>query len=380
MLDKLLALRGGAELVALWAQLASVMELVSGVALAGVGTGIAVYVARTRRPARQRDLLREALRLALLVSLPVALVTGACGLVFGEAIAGGKVPAPLFAIGAAAGWVAVVPGIVNGYWLGQQCRDAMLALALGSALASVAVAAAAPREHLLWMLAAAQAVPALTLLPMIFRKYDKPRFRAHSHPLRRYIVPGLSIGLFSPLSMILARGTVGEALSWHDAGVLQALWRAADWVGALAGGVLAVYYLPRFTAAAASPERLRAELAHAARWVLLPCAAVLFLLLLAQRPLLAVLYDPTVRASDLAAALVFAGAVARIAAWIPLFALYAQRRAWAISVGEVLSLPLFAALLITLSARMSLELAGALWVASFLAYCAFNAWAARPRA
>jgi len=40
-LDKLLALRGGAELVALWAQLASIIEILAGIAAAGVATGLA---------------------------------------------------------------------------------------------------------------------------------------------------------------------------------------------------------------------------------------------------------------------------------------------------------------------------------------------------
>jgi len=50
IVDKILALRGGAELVALWAQLSSVIEMIAGVALAGVGAGLSVLVAQTSRP------------------------------------------------------------------------------------------------------------------------------------------------------------------------------------------------------------------------------------------------------------------------------------------------------------------------------------------
>ena len=71
-LDKLLALRGGAELVALWAQLASIIEILAGIAGAGVATGLAVYAARTRLEERQRDFLREGLRVAILVTFAVA--------------------------------------------------------------------------------------------------------------------------------------------------------------------------------------------------------------------------------------------------------------------------------------------------------------------
>ena len=85
----MLALRGGAELVALWAQVASVIELVTGVAAAGVGTGLAVYVARTRRTERQHDFLREALRIGLGVGAPLAAVAGALRALNAEALSGG---------------------------------------------------------------------------------------------------------------------------------------------------------------------------------------------------------------------------------------------------------------------------------------------------
>ena len=52
-----------------------------------------------------------------------------------------------------------------------------------------------------------------------------------------------------------------------------------------------------------------------------------------------------------------------------------QHRTRAIILGEFLSLPLFAALLAACGAGLTLELAGALWLASFAVYAAFNLWA-----
>jgi hypothetical protein len=46
-------------------------------------------------------------------------------------------------------------------------------------------------------------------------------------------------------------------------------------------------------------------------------------------------------------------------------------------VGELLSLPLFAALLLGAGGDLTLERAGACWVAAYIAYAAFNFWAAR---
>jgi PST family polysaccharide transporter len=368
-IDKALAVRGGAELVALWAQLASVVELVSGVAIAGVATGLAVYVARTARAERQRDLLREALRLGLALSLPVALLAALGGLL------APKLSPVLIAVAAFAGWIAVIPGVLNSYWLGQQRRERMLALALGSAAIALLVAIAAPEAHLLWLLALSQAAPALVLL-FLEKSASVPRFRSRSHPLRRYLLPGLAIGVLSPASLLAARAIVGESLSWHEAGVLQALWRVADWVCGFAAGILSVYFLPRFAALRGSPD-FSSELRRAALWTLAPGAAVFLILYLAQRPLVAFLYEADFAASDGAVALLFAGSVARIASWIPLFALYAMRRTRAIALGELFSLPLFVLLLGGIGKALTLESAGAAWLASYAVYLVFNLWAMR---
>ena len=89
------------------------------------------------------------------------------------------------------------------------------------------------------------------------------------------------------------------------------------------------------------------------------------------------LYDPAFQASDLAAGLFFAGSFVRIASWIPLFALYAMRRTRAITIGEIFSLPLFAASVMLLGEHVTLEAAGAMWVAAYAAYGVFNLLAAR---
>jgi polysaccharide transporter, PST family len=370
-----LAVRGGAELVALWAQVASVIELVTAVAAAGVGTGLAVYVARTRRTERQRDFLREALRIGLGLGAPLAALVGVVSGLHAEALSGGRLGAGLFAFAALAAWLAIIPGLVNSYWLGQQLRERMLAFALGVAPLAVAAAWLAPEGFVLPAVIASQAIPALALALVVNPRAQAPRFRASSHPLRRYVLPGLSIGILGPAAMLLARGQVGELLTWHEAGVLQALWRLSDWVCAFAGGLLSLHYLPRF-AAARGTGLLPAAMLRAAKELLIPSAIAFAALWMLHRPLLHLLYGAGFEAGDGAAALFFAGSLVRVASWIPLFALYAMRRTLAITTGEVLSLPLFAAALMLAGEHLTLELAGWLWVGAYSAYAAFNAWAA----
>jgi PST family polysaccharide transporter len=354
-------------MVALWAQLSSVIELVAGVALAGLGAGLSVLVAQAP-PERRYALLHEALRLGLGVALPVAFALAAIGWLYAS-----QMPAGLLALACLAGWMAVIAGMVNSYWLGCEQRGRMLALAFVSSALALLAGAAAPAPFLLAAVAAAHAAPALVLLAM-WRSLRSAQPAAH-RGLRRYVLPGLAIGILSPLSLLAVRALVADALSWHEAGVLQALWRTSDWICGLAWGVLSVFYLPRF--AAVPPGQLRGVVRRAFATVVLPSGALLAVLFMAHRPLLAGLYDPSFAASDGAVALLFAGSMARIASWVPLVALYAMRRTRAIAIGELLSLPLFAALVALSGAQLTLELAGGLWLVSFLAYCAFNLWAMR---
>lgn len=110
---------------------------------------------------------------------------------------------------------------------------------------------------------------------------------------------------------------------------------------------------------------------------MLPCALTLAVLALFQRPIFALFYDESFAMSDAAVALFFAGTLARIASWLPLYALYAMRHTRPIVLGEFLSMPLFAALLAVYPRALTLESAGALWLTAYVAYGLFNLWAVR---
>jgi O-antigen/teichoic acid export membrane protein len=372
-------LRGGPGLVALWAQLNSLIELVASVALAGIGTGLAVLVVQAKHPEQQRWLLRESLKLGLAVSLPVLLLAAALSWRFSEQVAGNGFSPGLLILGAASGWVAIVPGMINNYWLGRQRRDLMLWLALGSAVLPLAASIATPEAYLLALIAISYAAPALVaafvIEPRGASSSPLPEWRSSRRTLLRFAMPGIVIGLLSPASMVAARSIVSSAMSWQEVGLLQALWRVSDWVGGVAAGILSVYFLPKLTAAFGT-QRFHGELKRAALMTIAPAAVAFGLLLDFQRPIIESLYDESFRMSDGTVALFFAGSLARIAAWVPLFALYAMRRTGAIALGEFLSLPLFALLLALCSEWLSLEITGAIWLGSYLIYGVFNFWAA----
>jgi len=379
-LDKVLALRGGAELVALWAQLASVMDLVAGAALSGVGTGVAVLVAQESSPAEQRATLREAVRIGLVVSAIVMAATGAACWMFSAALLGTRASMVALALSAAIGWLAVIPGVVNGYWTGLRARGRMLALAAAAAIAPVTAALVAPAAATLAAVLLAHVAPVVLVAALV--PWTASNEAAHTQALRRYVLPGLSIGILSPGSMLVVRAIVSSQLSWHDAGLLQALWRAADWVASLAGGVMSLVFLPRLSVAAGRPQFLQV-MRRGALTAVLPAALALGLLWIYQRPVLAWLYDERFALSDFAALLLLAGSAVRVLAWLALFGLYARRATIAIAAGELLSLPLFALLLALLASwpqALTLESVAAAWLLSFVAYAMFNVAALRAAA
>jgi O-antigen/teichoic acid export membrane protein len=256
----------------------------------------------------------------------------------------------------------------------------MLALAIASAVLQLAAAIGAPRPDVLVAIALAQAAPALAALFVFAAKSAagqvSPERDHDRRALRRYIAPGLVIGVLTPLSMVFARGIVSVEMSWHEVGLLQALWRVSDWVASLAAGVMAVHFLPRLSTAYGTPQ-FAAEMKRAALTTILPAAVALAALAALQRPVFELLYDASFRMSEATVALFFAGTLARIASWLPLYALYAMRRTWAIAAGEFLSLPLFALLLALFPRQLTLESAGALWLAAYVVYGLFNLWAVR---
>lgn len=367
----MLAVRGGAELVALWAQLSSLIEVVAAVASSGVAAGLAVLVAQTPLPERQQLFLRRALALGLAVSAPVALAAAIAGWSLSERIGGVSLVPQTAALAALAGWVAVIHVLVHNFWLGQQRRDLMLGLAFISAAVALAAAAFAPQALVMEAVIVSQAAPAAVLLLVPHRAGAASR--AEDRALERYILPGLAIGILSPVSMLVVRSAVADSLSWHESGVLQALWRISDWICGLASGLLGLLYLPRM-AAAYPHSGLAGVMRESMVTVLVPSAGLFVLLFAFHGPVLEALYDPSFSAPAPAVALIFAGSVVRIAAWIPLVALYAARRTRAIAVGELLSLPLFAALCLLSAERLTLELIGLLWIGAYAAYAAFNFW------
>lgn len=375
-IDKILALRAGPESVALWAQLQSVVDLVLGVTIAGVGHGLTVLVAQSPAEGVQRRLMRAALVSGLAVSAAAALVLALGSGSISAWVTGGAVAPGLVAFAAAAGCAAVVPGLLASYWLGRGRQDRIFWLNAATMLAMAGAAYFAFPGAIAQCVLSVQAVAALVagaaLYAWLRRPGDVTGTGVEVKRLQRYMLAGLSIGILSPVAMLAVRSTLSGALSWGDAGIVQALWRSSEWITAIASGMLWLVALPRFSATHRT-ARFFPELARVAAVTLVIAAALLLLLWFNQAVVLETLYDARFVIPDRAAALFLLGDWLRIGSWVFLYALFAMQRTVPIAVGELLSIPLYAALLIAYREGLTLERAGLLYCVSYAAYFAFNA-------
>jgi len=377
-LDKVLALAGGPTMVALWAQLQSVVELVSAVTMAGVLQGLTVLITQVDTVRDERCLLRNALRLGLGTSLAVALLVALASPELAVWLTRGRIETGLFVLAALAGCITVVPATLNAYWLGKHLQQRMLVLALLGSLILLLVAASAwfgiSLRGLIWTQTLLLAVLGLAIWHYLqkLRQPQNEHGREYYRKLVKFVPVGLAIGIMSPVSMLLVRSMLSGSISWNDVGFLQALWRSTEWVTATAAGVLSLIFLPRFSSTYGS-ARFKREMLRAGVMVLVPAAFLLLLIYFNQRFMLALLYDTRFVVSNQTAALIMLGSWIRIASWLFLFGLFSAHRTRLIMAGEILSLPLYAFLLWMFADGMTLERTAWLYVASYLVYLGFNA-------
>jgi hypothetical protein len=384
-LDKVLALSGGPVLVALWAQLQSVVELVGAVTMAGVLQGLTVLITQVSESRDERSLLRDALKLGLGTSLAVALVVMISAPELAAWLTQGSIDTELFLLAALAGCVTVVPATLNAYWLGKHKQQRMLGLALLTSVVLLLVAAGAwfglSLRGMIRVQCVVLAIIGMAVWRVLHKLYrrklsgdrgSREKEAGYFRKLVRFVPVGLAIGIMSPVSMLLVRGILSGSLSWNDVGFLQALWRSTEWVTATAAGVLSLIFLPRFSATFGS-MRFKKEMVRAGVMVLVPAACLLLLIFIGQRFMLAMLYDARFVVSDKTAAFIMLGSWIRIASWVLLFGLFSAHRTGLIIAGEILSLPLFALLLWLFAEGMTLERTALLYFVSYLAYLVFNA-------
>lgn len=375
LIDKLLAVRGGTELVAHWAQVGSLADIVAGVTLAGIGIGLTGRVAGVA-PDQQRRLLGEALRLGLMLSTLCLIVCLALSLSGRLALLPFS-QASLLLPALVVGWLMVAPGLLTAWLLGRgRPGQAILVVSVALAMPCLALVFAATGGELAALLGAQAAFGTGITVWLLTGEGSWREALSHRHGLRTFIAAGIAIGILSPAATAIARLEIASSASWETAGTVQALWRTSEWITAVAAGLLNAHFLPRLAAAKAAPV-FTAEIRAGTCQIVLPSLLALVLLWLLLPQVLTLLYREGLPVGRQDALPFFAGDALRMLSWIFLFGLFARGAGWAVTAGEFLSLPLFATLLWMLPGPLSLQTIGLAWALTYAVYAAFNYWALR---
>ncbi len=393
LLDMVLSHGSGPATIALWAQLSSVVDLTSAIACAGLSPGVTVLVARSRDSGTQDDILRTAVMLGLACSAATLIV------LVGIQALGGRLQVleepGLRWVVLAVGLFAATPALATQAWQSQGHPARSLLLTASTASLALIAASMAPMLFkapgiALGILAPLMVLSAALMLSLPLTGWycrkllanerglaPRAAVWAHVRPLFTYLPAGLSIGLLSPLSLIIAREIMAQALGWDTVASVQAIWRSADWVAALVSGMLSLVFLPRMSRAISAREPSRAltrELWAAVRWLWIPAAFVLGIMIWAGPQWLVGLFGLSVVPESTAFALFLAGEWVRMGSWILLYGLFATGAQRAIAVGELCSLPLFAGLLWLIGPELSMHSAAMAYFGAYMTYLAFNLW------
>jgi len=377
LLDKCWVLSGDITSVAHWAQWQTSADLIAVPVGTGVAMGLTVFTAQ--RDARMHiPFLMTSYLLGLLYTLPLMLLA----LVFAPSIVHwlGLQSQPLqwFCLAVINGWLATAIGQITSFYLGRRQHGRVLLALLLTGLpvvAAVALGSAMQWRHLPYL--ALMTMLVVNLLAHVYLWIKFLHWYRHTRDARNffwialakltpYIAAGFSVGMLTPLSILVVRSAIAHDLSWYAAGVSTALWRASDWVLSTSQGVMYYHFLPLL-----SQEIKRGNGVTAMRSVVskvfLPSLMILLILFFLRDTVLPLLYDERLQVDWHIAALFWGGDALRVLACIFLIGLYSMHATKAITVWDIFSQPLFAVMLL-LGASQTMFMVGYAHIATYFIY------------
>lgn len=373
VMDKLLALRGGPAAVASYAQLCSIVDLVAGVSLAGIGVALVAAVAKAP-PSHQFAWLRASLKPSLLLSGVAAMAL----LPALHALPVELVPRGMeteTAVAAAVGWASVGTTLMMSYLVGTRRPGVAALWILGSFVPPLLLLVFSPLPSAPLNILLGHGLFGLGAAGVILVRRGPAIEAADLRRLTRFAWAGIAIGVLSPVGMLLARTQIAGVSGWDTVGHLQVVWKVNEWVMATVSGLLYIHFLPRL--AAAAQDDFWPEIGRAGRIVILPALAATLILWMVIPELGAALYRHDMAPVRGEIALIMLGDSLRAVSWVFLYGLYARHAPRAVTVGEFLSVPLFALILWAGIRPTGLVEVGAAWALAYLAYAVFNGLALR---
>jgi len=379
ILDKLWMLEGGIVTVGHWAQLQTLIEFIVSPISAGIAVGLSISVAQDQKSSTSSILL-SAYFLSLVIILPFLVLL----ILFSKNVsawigleASYQTEIILCAIG---GYLSIGTVLINGLFIGRNQQGKALALMCITGLPIVIMLVISNLWQLtypvIWVLSTIIGVSLcanIWLLLHLYQSISDQGFRPQQvnewvAKMAKFAPAGLSIGLLSPLCVLLTRSLLAHEQSWEVAGTATALWRASDWVLSSVQTILYFHYLPLLSKDALQ-GKMRSSVEKITLQIMIPSSIFLALLIVFRDPILHLLYDDQLNVSLEIALLFWSGDAARILSAIFLMALFVLHATKIITIWDFFSQPLFIFLLF-IGMDASLRLTGMAYLLTYLVYFA----------
>lgn len=356
LLDKILTVTGGIQLVGQWSQVQSLMDLVVAPTFMGVAMGVTIFTAQTNIKYH-----KEILVSGILIGLITVLIYVVTAIFWNKplasfiglnnnqsnlqtwAIAGGFANTPLL--------------LLNGYWLGQKKIGLVLTSTLILMLPSIICAWICSNKNTgteLISIAQTYTVTNLVIIGYIaLRKYKsiikiliekKTNLYKIMMKLIPFTVTGFTVGILTPLSTVIIRAEMYREMNWESVGIATALWRTSDWILSIVNSALYYYVLPKASIEAAA-GRSSKMMINVFIILFFPALVTFGILFSFQDFILAKLYSNNIEIKSEIITYFWIGDIFRMYSGILIFGLYTLHANRAITIGEFFSQPLLAFIL-----------------------------------
>lgn len=376
ILDKLWMVSEGLPSIGYWAQFQTLSDLISAPVSAGIGVGLTILAGQTS-PASEKALLIAGGLLGLLITFPLLLIVLFLNREIGQYIELKSLHHHNLVLAALGGWLGTLTIQISAFFLGKKEHLKALLIIIASNLPILVTLYVGTALHInglmeKTLIAAVICGLAVAIWFIFFVQQticrspsSKTQFKKAFHQLSNFIVVGFTIGIMTPLSMMIARSTIANHLDWNSVGISTALWRISDWILCIAQAVLFYHFLPLLCRL--GRYELIPHIKKLLFQVFIPALIAFFILFISRNNIFSYLYSDQLQINWQVCLLFWVGDIFRVLAIIFLLALYLLKKTSSISFVELFSQPLLALLLI-LGAANSLMGVGAAHIFTYGLY------------
>ena len=376
-LDRLWMLDEGLVSVGKWAQLQTLIEFIGAPVSSGIAIGLTILIAQ-HRESEHRSILISAYMLSLITIIPLMILTVMYAHHLVNYIGLGTQYQSELVLCALVGYLSIGAILLNSFLIGRNQQARALLLMLASTIPPVMMLFAG--NYFVWahslqailycMIVVGILIHSLLIVSFLNHRktsqQDLCNIQKYSYRLARFIPAGISLGMLSPLSILIVRALITNDQGWDFTGHTIAIWRASDWVLSAAVSILYFHFLPQWSQAQLG-DRLKQAIARTLLKLYLPCLLILCCLIAFRNPVMGLLYGERIILPLNIALYFWMGDAMRILAAFFVAGQFILHATKLITVLDFFSQPLFA-LLLFFGMTARLELTGIAFLGTYSLY------------